>query len=319
MPISTLEALDPRDFDGLDVALGHAAGAQMPSGAGRSFGERMKTLLAKVNEIAGVVDALPLTASVLATATELTIASGAITATLNYHTVDTEGDAASDDLDSIAGGTVGQILVLRPANDARTVVVKHSSSIVCPYGRDISLAEDDDYVLLIKFDADTWVVLATKITAAAGGLLGSVLALTTTGNGASLIGIEDAASLITATTVEAALLEIVNRLPTNVIADPGTGAAIPVTRSGQVQLVIANAVETNTLAIPTFAGQRLTISCVSLAGSGTRAITSAQAVNAAGNTVMTFNAASDLIVLEAVLIANALRWRVILNESVALS
>lgn len=316
MPISNLSAVDPRDFDAGGVSIGHAAGAQV-SGSGRSLGERLKAVVDKANEIAGVVNALPLTGSALATSTELTIASGVITVTQNFHRVDTEGDAASDDLDTISGGSVGQIVILRAENDARTVVVKHGAGIICPFGRDISLAEDDDYVMLVKHASSAWVVIASKITAAAGGLLGAVLALTTTGNGAALIGIEDAANLITATTVEAALLEHQNRLPTNTIADPGTGAAIPVTRSGQLVLTIGAGAETNTLANPSFAGQRLTIS-VGTIGAGTRAITAASAVSGA-TAIMTFNASTDLIVLEAVSIAGTLRWRVILNESVGLT
>lgn len=58
---------------------------------------------------------------ILGSFSELTIASGVITVTTSAHTVDTESDAASDDLDSISGGTTGQILVLRAANGGRTV------------------------------------------------------------------------------------------------------------------------------------------------------------------------------------------------------
>ena len=45
--------------------------------------------------------------------TELTIASGVITATTSNHTVDTESNNATDDLDTINGGTEGDILHLR--------------------------------------------------------------------------------------------------------------------------------------------------------------------------------------------------------------
>lgn len=102
-------------------------------------------------------------------------------------------------------------------------------------------------------------------------------------------------------------------------ADPGTGAAIPVTASTSVPLVIGSAgAETNTLAIPTFIGQTMDI-FVDTVGSGTRAITSSQAINVAGNTVMTFNAAWDRIKLTAASIGGALRWMVDVNASVTLS
>jgi hypothetical protein len=63
--------------------------------------------------------------------------------------VDTEGDAASDDLDTINGGAqVGQRLLLRAINSARTVVVKNATgNIQC--GADISLTHTYDIVELV--------------------------------------------------------------------------------------------------------------------------------------------------------------------------
>lgn len=105
----------------------------------------------------------------------------------------------------------------------------------------------------------------------------------------------------------------------NLIADPGTGHAIPVTTSGSVKLVIGSAgAETNTAAIPSFIGQVLDIYADTV-GSGTRAITFAQAINAAGNTVATFNGAWDRLRLTAITIAGALRWTVDVNTSVTLA
>ena len=59
---------------------------------------------------------------------ELTISSGAITPTQFWHTVDTESDASSDNLDTIAAGFDGEFLLLRPANDARTILVRHNQA-----------------------------------------------------------------------------------------------------------------------------------------------------------------------------------------------
>jgi hypothetical protein len=57
--------------------------------------------------------------------TDLTISSGAVTATGSYHTIDTESSAASDDLDTINGAfATGHRLVITAANSGRTVVVK---------------------------------------------------------------------------------------------------------------------------------------------------------------------------------------------------
>lgn len=101
------------------------------------------------------------------------------------------------------------------------------------------------------------------------------------------------------------------------IPDPGTGVAIPVTRSGSIAIVTA-AAETNTLAAPTFVGQQLNL-CMSVRAVGDRVITSSAAINQAGNTIMTFGAAADMIVLRAMIVAGALVWRVISNDGVALS
>lgn len=72
-----------------------------------------------------------LTAERLITASggELTISTGAITVTHSRHTVDTEGDAASDVLDTINGGEDGMLLRLSIEDDARNVVVTHGTSI----------------------------------------------------------------------------------------------------------------------------------------------------------------------------------------------
>jgi len=56
--------------------------------------------------------------------TELTIATGIVTATRSYHTIDTEADAASDDLDTINGGNNGDILICKSAAPGRVVTFK---------------------------------------------------------------------------------------------------------------------------------------------------------------------------------------------------
>jgi hypothetical protein len=58
---------------------------------------------------------------------ELTIAAGAITPTSGLHSVDTELDAASDDLDAIDQTNLpdGSLLFIRNDTDGRAVVVKH--------------------------------------------------------------------------------------------------------------------------------------------------------------------------------------------------
>jgi hypothetical protein len=99
--------------------------------------------------------------------TELTIASGAVTPTQSWHRIDTEGDAASDDLDTltVAGGVDdGFVLFLRAENDARTVVIKDGTgNIQCSGGADLTLDDADDLVIAI-YDSN--------LTAWIAGLLG---------------------------------------------------------------------------------------------------------------------------------------------------
>jgi hypothetical protein len=61
--------------------------------------------------------------------TELTINAGSITVTQGYHTVDTEGDNASDYLDTINGGNIGDIITLEGASDSREVVITRNGNI----------------------------------------------------------------------------------------------------------------------------------------------------------------------------------------------
>ncbi len=101
-----------------------------------------------------------------------------------------------------------------------------------------------------------------------------------------------------------------------VVADPGNAGAIAVTANGVCALTSAGA-ETRTLAIPAFAGQQLAIICDTYVGN--IVITSAQAINQAGNNTMTFGVVNDSIFLVAMTIGGALRWRVVGNDGVELS
>jgi hypothetical protein len=319
MTISTLTNLDPRDYDGTPMGIGYARGNQSAGGhsVGSGIAGAVFATIAKLNTVITAINSLAFSSMALPAATKKTVASGVLTVDQSYHTVEGEG-AASDTIDTISGGVAGSLLFIRPFDDTHDITLTHSTTIINPGARDIVMKEDDDYALLLQKSTGVWVTIAFKTAATSGGGLGSALASVAASLGASLVGIEDSAGLITATTVEGAFAEFALRSRSNVIADPGTGVAIPVTKSGECKFTIGAGAETNTLAIPAFVGQRI-ILCVASIGAGTRAVTAAQAINAAGNTIMTFNASTDLCILEAVTIAGALRWRIIFNESVALS
>ena len=79
----------------------------------------------------------------------LTIATGVVTATGSFHLVDTEASAATDDLDTINGGSDGDVLYLQAANIARTVVVKDGTGNLLLSG-DFSLDNTNDILTLIR-------------------------------------------------------------------------------------------------------------------------------------------------------------------------
>ena len=124
------------------------------------------------------------------TATELTIASGVITATNNYHTIDTQSDGASDDLDTITAGTnisAGFVLVVQPANAARTVVLKNGTGGAdnLDIGGDITLDESYSTYALV-YDGSNWrpFSYAASVTAAT---ISGTLGIASGGTGATTL------------------------------------------------------------------------------------------------------------------------------------
>lgn len=89
---------------------------------------------------------------------ELTIAGGVVTATGSRHTIDTQGDAATDDLDTINGGTEGDILILSSANAGRDPTLKDGTGNLILAG-DFTLTAITDTITLVRYAA-TWVELS---------------------------------------------------------------------------------------------------------------------------------------------------------------
>lgn len=138
-------------------------------------------------------------------------------------------------------------------------------------------------------------------------------------NGTTLGFGQIATAGITDANVTRAKLASDARRAENEISDPGTGAAIPVTANGTVAIDIADAAETNTLAIPSFIGQEITLAVTARAGTGERVVTVASAFNQAGNNTITLNAAGEVIGLRAIDIGGVLAWRVLFNDDAGLS
>lgn len=100
----------------------------------------------------------------LAAATEYTISSGAITVAKGYIAIDTEADAASDDLATItAGSNVGEgsIIICRAENTARVVTLKDGSGNLLLNG-DYALSATDRTITLI-YDGSNWRELARSV------------------------------------------------------------------------------------------------------------------------------------------------------------
>jgi len=102
---------------------------------------------------------------VLGAPSELTISGGEITITKSFHTVDTESDAASDDLDTINGGQAGQLLVFRAIHSNRTVVAKDSTGNLLLAG-DFSMDNEQDTLTLMRGNLDFWIELSRSSNAA---------------------------------------------------------------------------------------------------------------------------------------------------------
>lgn len=90
----------------------------------------------------------------------IVITAGGVTVTQAYHKVDTEAEAATDDLDTISGGTEGKVLILRSVTASRVVTLKHGTGNL-NIGGDIVLDSVVKHVQLICNEAGNWVLLHT--------------------------------------------------------------------------------------------------------------------------------------------------------------
>lgn len=91
---------------------------------------------------------------------EVTISAGVITVDRSFHKVDTEADAATDDLDTILGGETGVRLVLKAAHSARTVVLKDGVGNLALAGGDFELDHENDRIEMIYAENGVWCELS---------------------------------------------------------------------------------------------------------------------------------------------------------------
>lgn len=93
----------------------------------------------------------------------LTISGGVITVSKSRVIVDTEGAAATDDLDTINGGEDGAILFIRISNSSRSVVLKHGTGNL-NHARtgdsDVTLSNNDELRMYVYVSAvSAWVYI----------------------------------------------------------------------------------------------------------------------------------------------------------------
>lgn len=105
-------------------------------------------------------------------ATELTIASGVITVTQNFHKIDTEADASSDYLDTINGGTDGLVVFARAVSNNRAVYIRHNVGNIYTAGSVTVILQTPGDLAILIYDSGLSKWLCGKV-AAGGQLSGS--------------------------------------------------------------------------------------------------------------------------------------------------
>lgn len=91
----------------------------------------------------------------MGTGSTLTISGGKITVTESFHRIDTEGGAATDNLDTINGGSTGDLLVLASVANARDPTLKDSAGNLRLNG-DCTLTTFQDTITLVKVPSGEW-------------------------------------------------------------------------------------------------------------------------------------------------------------------
>jgi hypothetical protein len=89
-----------------------------------------------------------------------TIVSGVISVGSSYVPVNTEGNAATDDLDTINGGLLYQRLIVKASNSARTVVVKHGTGNILLDGSADKTLDNANDMLELFYDGANWLQLS---------------------------------------------------------------------------------------------------------------------------------------------------------------
>lgn len=94
---------------------------------------------------------------------ELTIATGVITQTQTLHSVDTQSEGPSDDLDTITPDSDLNVLILKQENAARVVTLKHGTgNLLLPDDKDLIMRFNVNYMFI--FNTTNWVLASNSNT-----------------------------------------------------------------------------------------------------------------------------------------------------------
>ena len=98
---------------------------------------------------------------------EKTIVAGVILPDRGETRIDTEGDAADDELDTITPTSFnsGRIIVIRAENGARSVIVKHATGNIRLQGDLDSALDDTEKRLTLQYDGANWIELSRSYLA----------------------------------------------------------------------------------------------------------------------------------------------------------
>lgn len=129
------------------------------------------------------------------TQSELTIAAGVVTPTRSNHSIDTQSDAASDDLDTMNVGSTadGAIIIVTPENASRVVTLKNanggSGQMLLAAERDVAMNDANFHYLFVR-DGTGWYEI--KNSAVQETLVQRVYAsLTTVATGSTQMVLDD--------------------------------------------------------------------------------------------------------------------------------
>jgi hypothetical protein len=132
----------------------------------------------------GIAGLLTLTAQ-----TYKTISSGAFTiAAPGLYPVETEGAAATDDLDTISGGTTGDIICLMAYNTAHTVILKHGTGNLALQGARDGVLANNRQMMVLRWDGTWW----SELDSGASRLMVFGASL---GNGITEVAVDSAVSI----------------------------------------------------------------------------------------------------------------------------